>query len=111
MISKELLSEVLSSLTLLEIIDGKIDNNVYFKVEEIDILQSVNIYELAHKCKEWAINLDRVGVFSVCRTQLDGYIEIQIDIKMDKEWKTIQEKTEPEAIFKACQWILDNKAK
>ena len=109
MISKELLSEVLSSLTLLEIIDGKIDNNVYFKVEEIDILQSVNIYELAHKCKEWA---KRKEYTITMYLHLDTVaITIYKDSKKVFSTPSMTVQTEPEAIFKACQWILDNKAK
>lgn len=99
MISKELLSEVL-----------KIDDIVHIQKEGINYLfisrannpaVIINIYELAHKCKEWA-NITKGKYLS------SGYNEF------DKKWEammmqyTFPADTEPEAIFKACKWILDN---
>jgi len=70
---------------------------------------NINIYELAHKCKEWAFNegysilIDILGI--------DNY---QISMEQLKDGKPAYVKdlyntTEPKAIFLACQWILDNK--
>jgi hypothetical protein len=77
--------------------------------------ESINIHELAHKCKEWAKSLDyRI---------LSGYDDCD-----DMETWTVlinhrygeggcscddffEAETESEAIFQACQWILDNKGK
>lgn len=107
MIGKELLSAVFSSLTLLEILDGRIDDNVYYKVKEVYILQSINIHELAHKVKEWAINKNFTLMSSL---DIEGgdcklsFITIEGVIH-----KSFIADTEPEAIFKAGQWILDNK--
>jgi hypothetical protein len=61
----------------------------------------VNIHELAHKCKEWA------------RDKYDCTISSSIYKEYSKCWAiTLDESfvapTEPEAIFQACQWILDN---
>jgi len=106
MISKELLSAVYSNFTIAEILNNRIDENIYYKIKEIDILQSINIHELAHKCKEWAWGKHLITVRS-------GYAEfgawsnlandnsvsfVSMDIPM----------TEPEAVFKACEWILEN---
>ena len=65
-ISKELLQCLNKHLTIDEVISNdknRIDNNIYWSVKEIDILQSKNIYELAHlNLKQWA-NLK--NVFSI----------------------------------------------
>ena len=83
MISKELLKEVMPTYD-------------YMYIDEF------NIYELAHRCKEWAayrhecfINIFQKTSYNKYTAKLDG--------------KVFQSDTEPEAIFKACQWILDNK--
>lgn len=78
----------------------------------------INIYELAHKCKEWAWNQESYQIQSMF---------IHLEFKTAKELSEIPKcqaivcnehgkfvdffdaKTEPEAIFQACQWILDNK--
>lgn len=73
----------------------------------------INIYELAHKCKEWAF--------------LQGYelrsgrdIDVKEDLCYFCEYKQERQidyynrdyflaKTEVEAIIKSCEWILENK--
>ena len=72
----------------------------------------INIYELAHLCKEWAVNLSpnkhalssyprwgdirnykkTNGSYYICQHLVSG-------VQFEAE-------TEPEAIFKACEWIL-----
>ena len=115
-ISKELLSEVLELKKIDEIYQE--DNLLYF----CESNKGINIYELAHKCKEWAEyngwflypcrNFEstlkkfgcsimkpyyKAGKFSWLLST-DGYDER--DYLAD---------TEIQAVFKACQWILDNK--
>ena len=68
---------------------------------------SMNIYELAHKCKEWAYskNYD----IRSCLGVGVGYAWI-----FEGGAKPIRDfhcTSEQEAIFKACQWILENKDK
>jgi len=109
MISKELLGKVLGGEV------SEIDDNMPNEYSD-DVLYiidghqtTINIYELAHKCKEWAANLQgkRYQLYSgfnrnnaLCEVY-SGAIK-QTDNEFESE-------TEPEAIFKACQWILDNK--
>ena len=58
-------------------------------------------HSLGNKCKQWAFNrmfflssgFDTDGAFCLDRMNSKSFIA----------------ETEPEAIFKACQWILDNK--
>jgi len=121
MISKELLSAVYSNFTITEILNNRIDENIYYKIKEIDILQSINIHELAHKCKGWATQQGRYYLYSrvssksnsvqigaICYISSDFYIDGHWDSEL---WNTFKGKTEPEAIFKACEWILDDKDK
>lgn len=101
MISKELLSEILGS-------------DIYLKQEAYDgYMEYSNIYELAHKCKEWAFNqklLDRKpdiysGLWKGISSGRTMYRCILfLSIKRGKE--KFEADTEPEAIFKACEWIL-----
>lgn len=111
-ISKELLSEVLE-----EYIDAvKLDGNeiIYaFRVSSCGMTPheythdegSINIYELEHKCKEWAEEV-----------LPDVFLSSGMGYK-DNEWIAFSNNsdytnclfyadTEPEAIFKACEWIL-----
>ena len=122
MISKELLSEVLN----IEIIDYSIDtsqvriNQLWHEDtplnRELELfntiygcMHSINIYELAHKCKEWAYSkhgylLNSRRTFKT--KYLLGYCEVVKDCEF---YYSEYSNTEVEAIFKACQWILENK--
>lgn len=111
MISKELLSAVLGDtvyeIQLLE--SNAIFGGVQLWVSSDEYDMAVNIYELAHKCKEWAFNqgcvlhtYSRPTVFNcVCK----------INHGKEYEVNTFILDSEPEAIFKACQWILTEKDK
>lgn len=102
-ISKELLSEV-----------QKIDFNSCIEFEsfgyeeDLDIvsqglrIHTLNIHSIANKCKEWA---SKNRYFMAIYYDYTGVINIDVN---DRWFKA---DTEPEAIFKACQWILDNKEK
>ena len=110
MISKELLSEVLGLCCGVKSIRNS--EVVYWfncigEVRE----SSINIYELAHKCKEWALNymvdkeIQSTGciISSWTHTGDKGHARILI---IDEKFIA---NTEPEAIFKACQYIMENK--
>lgn len=119
MISKELLSEVLNK----KVIDDDI-SNIEIKDNTLTFIEdywdedegsgfyrnhTINIYELAHKCKEWITSKDYY---------LSTFIDFGVDnyfckIKWFNSEYIIQNKkfiadTEPEAVFKAAQWVLDN---
>ena len=86
---------------------------------------SISIYKLAHKCKEWAFEFrfDNKPTNNRYYGQRSGY-EDKFNVEKQKReklgymtltfgclghTKTFYADTEPEAIFKACQWILENK--
>lgn len=102
MISNELMSKVLDR-EVLQYANGHYD----FILNGITYTSyPMNIHELAHRCKEWAyqnysIMLESAVVFNASGCKVidnTGFCVMVVDAK-----------TEPEAIFKACQWILDNK--
>ena len=119
-ISKELLQCLNKHLTIDEVISNdknRIDNNIYWSVKEIDILQSKNIYELAYKCKEWILNQKNKDCFYIA-DQFSLNIESQMGVikyfwcvllknnsRVQPEFKA---DSEIEAILKACQWVLEN---
>jgi hypothetical protein len=107
MISKELLSEVLGSgeFNGLKSFGSNSDENyIVLQYEHYD--DSINIHELAYMCKGWAYNnfyslaTQRFGdgwcVTCNPRTFGDGCQFDNID-------------NEPESVFRACEWILENK--
>ena len=107
MISKELLSEVLNVN-----VDNQrggyslIDNYLYYGTSGGNS-HRINIYELAHKCKSCALDngyyISSIATENVCSasvySDVDGIIEVY----------SIASRTEPSAIFKACEWIIENK--
>ena len=123
MISKELLSEVLKD-KLKEEYNGSYDficngvvnlernevsSTLGFYDSELDFF--INIYEFAYKCKEWANNLPskRYQLYSgICPKSLN-YSVCSIFSGAIEQTEEIIANSELEAIFSACQWILDNK--
>ena len=111
MISKELLSAVLG-LTVVKVLE--LDGAILWYKGIVNIKGSpyakelnINIYELAHKCKEWALNLGYI-LYST----IHGY-ECYIDSRnfIDNTPVRFLAESEPEAIFKACEWILTKDSK
>lgn len=117
--SKELLSAVLG----IKVID---DDYVYYEdyiayKTPIDgttyYWESINIYTFGNKCKQWAWDKHKQIVSSLidertARTPNEetlwyasctSYYAASLD--------GIYEKTEPDAIAKICQWVLENKGK
>jgi hypothetical protein len=108
-ISKELLSEVLGEKVREIYKIGSNpnfgSNDLLYKYHRIGGLYNINIYELAHKCKEWGI--------------LRGYIIVEyplcVEIHKEHEPNTLKEKIidlttikyYPSRVFEACEWILN----
>lgn len=117
MVSKELLEVVLNQeFSIIDInthSDYKfIAENIikYYPAESTNWID-INIYELANKCKEWAVNQGYIiivepydytedntfsGTYWWIRRKEDNYGCPNCGAN----------KSEPEAIFKACEWIL-----
>lgn len=96
LLSKELISEVLGKEVEQErFIDSNsltyVHNGMYF---------DINVYELAHKCKEWAF---KNGIeISSCIDENGGWA----NIRTNEFIPTVFAKSEQEAIFKACELII-----
>ena len=91
----------------------KLDINSYILIEGIardnrDWNQSINIYELAHRCKEWAFINYEFAIISYMSGEEQW--ECEIFKRYVGQSTALGEytdgMTEPEAIFKACEWIL-----
>lgn len=121
--SKELMGEVLlnteeEEICIYELCCGRtIRYSIRFKCRNNDGTFNyedgeINIYELAHKCKEWA-NICRInGKNYQLETALlpeclgGAYCDIWSGAFKQNEEEIISS-TEPEAIFKACEWLLE----
>lgn len=115
--SKELLSEVLGH-KIWKVMDcnmGTLRYCIYPNKEDepSEYIFPINIYELAHMCKEWA--LSEGYYFSIysfnfsCNTEQEHRIRLLLGNEVVYWGNDSCNETEPEAIFQACQWILDNK--
>ena len=118
MISKELLEAVLgypkmviTNVPYIINIIGKPylfpDNteNIWFNTDNVGLgVCKINKYVFAFKCKEWAYSTYGIMIqsYPYCGK---GRADAIKGLKVDEAFK---EKTEPEAIFKAAQWVLDN---
>lgn len=100
-ISKELLSEVLNHTVILEIDIDFEDSKVGYLLDNKN-WYFINIYELAHKCKEWAFkqgysylgNKGLINIYSKTETIvaiMDENVVNWFDVYID---------------FKACEWVL-----
>jgi len=110
-ISKELLSEVVG-MPYPCITNMRIGNNIVeYTTYELPThkYKEINIHELAHKCKEWALNQDIViHTFIDHNGRAFARRGSGIIPTMGGNYSG---DTEPEAIFRACEWILEQKAK
>ena len=74
----------------------------------------INIYELAYKCKEWSYTQGYI-LFSKIRLN-SSLASCYFDTMGKHDYEDgyhndFRAESEPEAIFKACQWILDKDSK
>ena len=119
MISKELLNKVLN----IEIVSYQMKqkNILAYEYNKVSKNQwsgktfcnrSINIYELAHKCKEWASTHNYSVKSGWEMTHWGGAYRVEVFRNSNNilfSMSTVD--TEPEAIFKACQWILTKDSK
>lgn len=113
-ISIELLSEVLDINDVVHV--QKEGNNSIFISRANNPAYIINIYELAFKCKEWALLNNYI-----LNSQIRGYcVGKGICFVYEDDWtsefnecclKSLTSNTEVESIVKACQWILEQRSK
>jgi hypothetical protein len=104
-LSKELLSEVLgANVVELNKFNLDISSNIEFTLRDYlssgDTYHIINIYELAHKCKEWARDKHDCTVSSSIYKEYSKCWAISFD-------ESFVASTEPEAIFNATSYIME----
>lgn len=112
-ISKELLKEILGIRWNDSIRGGvaeekfaQVGNHIYFGYKGYNHWNdAINIHELAHKCKQWTFN--NGYYLTIYNDAID--VVLQSNCKMVANITDGSFKYEPMLVFKACQWILDNK--
>ena len=105
-ISKELLSEVLNK-NVKRILHLKVDNQINYEIDAG--FRDINIYELAHKCKEYLLDEGYYIIIHPFKVEL---FEKDTNSFIRAFKYPIQDKAIPYDIkreIQACQWILDNK--
>ena len=110
MISRELLSKVLdedNSVIGEYTYISKHKNMVHIGIEldGIPKEKKINIYELADKCKAWCVE-QKYPLETLCA---ENFVKVKVyqGHWIEKPKIVFQEHTEIEAIFKACEWILN----
>ena len=105
LISKELLSEVVEKLIITHV--ALRNNEVWYSSYEPTNGKwtSINIYELAHKCKVWA----KSKHYNIIETSEDKYwvIHMKHNIALSFNYGMIEHTGD--SIFSCCQWIKENK--
>ena len=106
-ISKELLSIILGEKAY----DIKcVSDNIISFYTDYDQYEEINIYELAHKCKVWAI-LNHYD-FTIL---IDTIVIYNEGIQVHTIYNTLKGDNfipfDPAYEIKACQWILENEDK
>ena len=104
-ISKELLDKVLNVEILKYDVRHTSIHYDYFKDGITCTSFNISKYELAHKCKEWALSKN-IKIYSLL-VKDGGKCNIHKAQKDEKIIdKTFRAESEPESIIKACEWIL-----
>ena len=113
--SKELLSAVFDEY-IVEVYEAS--GNIYYHSSEDEISREkdrkINIYELAHKVKEWALKQG----YRIASQLIERGITIDIGMNgfavvhtCNREVNKEREDTELEAVFAAGEWVLNQQDK
>ena len=102
LLSEELLSEVLNCNVEYFYMEGNIlkYGNSYENFE-------INIYELTHRCKVWALSQGYYFELNICLSVV--HLKLWEEVGITKLFKSFKRSKEIEVYYKACQWILENK--
>ncbi len=115
MISKELLSAIFN-IDCTEVESN--GNTIYWYTREGGIARSnINVYELANKCKEWALKVKNKNYYIWTGINHNSKWDVFVtEFKSLDTFEPVRDQavfeplgakdTEPEAVFRACEWIL-----
>lgn len=112
-ISKELFEAVME-----EDFNCTKDDYIYYGIRDTKDSARISINQFFFKCKEWAyskgyglVTFPLRGNYSCIITDMDKSLNEIFDSKLFALDKLIQADAEQQAVFDACQWVLDNKEK
>ena len=111
-ISKELIKNVLEKTENLpdDFTFDVIDNYIIF-ADDGECMFEVNIYEFAHlNLKQWAFKQGYElfsRILSNDHQHIGNCVVYRVEADPEESLKIMNEKTEIEAIIKACNWILE----
>ena len=108
MISKELLSEVLGEKKYIVEHLGDKNNSFRIVIDNGDDFEEevLNVYELSHYCKEWLLYKNIQFSYRTLERRLES--DLNHFAELDDRYGFHAE-SEIEAIFKACQWVLEKR--
>lgn len=84
------------------------DITKYYRYDDEDEECEISIYEFSFKCKKWALEQD----FALNSGISDHIAKVKFAVitnNCHNSYKTFNSDTEQQAVFDACQWILENK--
>ncbi len=116
MITKKLLAEVLDETIIYngELADSLISNNILTYYSNGMVEHKINVYELAHLCKEWAFE-EGYSLYIKIRPDIlnlkdvTHFYVVQLGFGSDKYARQFYGDSEVEAVFEACEWILNKR--
>ena len=91
------------------------DNVIYYSqpcviMEGSWVESETNVNDFFFDCKEWALSKGYIissGLTPVLGVNKDGWAEVfSSSTPLDGKLHTFKQLSEPEAVFKACEWIL-----
>jgi hypothetical protein len=107
MISKELLIKVLKR-DVSNVGGCYTSYSTSFCYAEADDIKCINNYELANMCKEWAY--EQGYIINSRHDNTPALWEAYINLSLTVSHSEVAN-SEPEAIFKSCEWILKKEKK
>lgn len=111
-ISRELIKAVLEkeTETLSKDFNFTINEDYIEFSDDGEIQFEYCIYKFAFKCKEWAFSKRYIissGLTPVLGVNKDGWAEVfSSSSPLDGKLRTFKQLSEPEAVFKACEFVL-----
>ena len=104
------MQELSNHVTIKEIItteNNRIDDYIYYSIENFNILQSKSIYQLSYDCKEWAFKKGFIYWYENNKLYIKRMFCCKVDFEIDIG--IYNKPFDIDIDFKACQWMINNK--
>ena len=105
MISKELL-EAISVLDTVENIHERTASSIDIGTDVPPYSHMANVYEVAHACKVWALTKCDSVISTYWNKDINKFVSLIMENWLEDNY-SFEASSEPEAVFKAAQWIYD----